>query len=43
LTKKIKSFKLRKEAEKVLRIFEGKPELKNQKMGPTLLLWGRKA
>ena len=43
LTKKIKLSKLRKEAEKVLRIFEGKPELKNQKVGPTLLLWGRKA
>jgi hypothetical protein len=43
LTKKINSPKLRKEAQKVLRSFEGKPELKNQKIGPTLLLWGRKA
>jgi ubiquinone/menaquinone biosynthesis C-methylase UbiE len=43
LIKKIKSFKLRKETKKVLRSFEGKPELKNQKIGPTLLLWGRKA
>jgi ubiquinone/menaquinone biosynthesis C-methylase UbiE len=42
LTNKIKSPKLRKEAEKVLRSFDGNPELKNQKMGPTLLLWGRK-
>jgi len=42
LIKKIKSFKLRKEAEKVLRSFEDKLELKNQKVGPTLLLWGRK-
>ncbi len=42
LIKRIKSAKLRKEAEKVLRSFESKPELKNQKIGPTLLLWGRK-
>jgi|GEM_PF-2304223 len=43
LIKKIKSAKLKKEAEELLRNFEGKPELKNQKIGPTLLLWGRKA
>ena len=43
LIKKIKLPKLKKEAEKVLRSFEGNPELKNQKIGPTLLLWGRKA
>ena|SRR3989337_1681984 len=42
LIKKIKSSKLKKEAEKILSSFEGKPELKNQKVGPTLLLWGRK-
>ena len=42
LIKKIKSAKLRKEAEEVLRSFESKPELKNQKIGPTLLLWGKK-
>lgn len=43
LIKKIKSSKLRKEAEKVLRSFESKPELKNKKIGPTLLLWGKKS
>lgn len=42
LIKKIKSSKLKNEAEKLLRSFEGKPELKNQKFGPTLLLWGKK-
>lgn len=42
LIKKIKPAKLKKEAEKVLRSFEGESELKNQKIGPTLLLWGKK-
>ncbi|HVP36059.1 MAG TPA: class I SAM-dependent methyltransferase [Terriglobales bacterium] len=42
LIKKIKSPKLRKEAEKVLNNFESKSESKNQKIGPTLLLWGKK-
>lgn len=42
LTRKIKSSKLKKEAEKILSSLVGKPELKNQKIGPTLLLWGRK-
>jgi len=43
LIKKIKSFKLRKEAEELLRNFEDKLELKNQKVGPTFLLWGKKS
>jgi ubiquinone/menaquinone biosynthesis C-methylase UbiE len=43
LIKKIKSAKLRKEAERIIKSLESKPELKNQKIGPTLLLWGRKA
>jgi hypothetical protein len=43
LIKKIKLSKLKKEAEELLRNFEDKLELKNQKIGPTLLLWGRKA
>ncbi len=42
LIKKIKSLKLKKEAQKVLENFEEKPELKNQKVGSTLLLWGKK-
>ncbi len=42
LIAKIKSSKLKKEARKVLKSFEDKPELKNQKIGPTLLLWGEK-
>jgi len=42
LIKKIKSLKLKKEAQKVLENFEDKSELKNQKVGPTLLLWGKK-
>lgn len=42
LIKEIKSAKLRKEAEKILSSFEGNPESKNQKFGPTLLLWGKK-
>ena len=43
LTKKIKSSKLKKEAEELLRNFEDKLELKNQKVGPTILLWGKKS
>jgi ubiquinone/menaquinone biosynthesis C-methylase UbiE len=42
LIKKIKSSKLKKEAQKVLNSFENRSELKNQKIGPTLLLWGKK-
>jgi ubiquinone/menaquinone biosynthesis C-methylase UbiE len=42
LIKKIKSSKLRKTAQEVLKSFEDKPELKNQKIDPTLLLWGKK-
>jgi ubiquinone/menaquinone biosynthesis C-methylase UbiE len=42
LIKKIKSPKLKKEAQRVLRSFEDKPESKSIKMGPTLLLWGKK-
>ncbi len=42
LIKKIKSSKLKREAQKVLKSFEDKPELKKQKIGPTLLLWGKK-
>ena len=42
LIKKIKPLKLKKEAQKVLENFENKSELKNQKIGPTLLLWGKK-
>jgi len=42
LIQKIKSSKLRKTAQEVLKSFEDKPELKNQKIGPTLLLWGKK-
>ena len=42
LIQKIKSSKLRKTAQEVLKSFEDKPELKNQKIGLTLLLWGKK-
>ena len=39
--KKIKSSKLKREAQKVLESFEDRSELKNQKISPTLLLWGK--
>ncbi|HEX9913151.1 MAG TPA: methyltransferase domain-containing protein [candidate division Zixibacteria bacterium] len=39
--KKIKSSKLKREAQKVLESFENRSELKNQKISPTLLLWGK--
>jgi ubiquinone/menaquinone biosynthesis C-methylase UbiE len=39
---KIKSKKLRAEAQKILRNFEDKPEFKNRGIGPTVLIWGRK-
>jgi ubiquinone/menaquinone biosynthesis C-methylase UbiE len=42
LINKIKSPKLRKEAQKVLRSSEDISESKSIKIGPTLLLWGKK-
>jgi ubiquinone/menaquinone biosynthesis C-methylase UbiE len=40
--KKIKSLKLRREAQGILKRFEDKPELKSQGIGPTILIWGKK-
>lgn len=42
LIKKIKSSKIKKEAERVLKSFKDKPELKIQNIGPTILIWGKK-
>ncbi len=39
---KIKSLKLRREAQGILKSFEDKPELKSQGIGPTILIWGKK-
>ncbi len=42
LIQSMKSSKLKKEAQRVLKSFEDKPQFKGDKIGPTLLLWGRK-
>ena len=40
--KKIKSLKLRREVQKILKYYEDNPEFKSQGIGPTVLLWGEK-